>query len=152
MRIVRCQFKVLVLILLSLSATAHGFDSDEQRMIDWIDANAEDAIALLEETVNISSGTNNHDGVRKVGQVMRRELDILGLQTEWIELPEAVNRAGHLFARKDGSGKKFLLIGHLDTVFEAAPHTFGGPLIALIEREEFKGVVGWTMPTKRNSE
>ncbi len=119
MRIVRCQFKMLVLILLSMCSTAHGFDSDEQRMIDWIDANAEDAIALLEETVNISSGTNNHDGVRKVGQVMRRELDILGLQTEWIELPEAVNRAGHLFARKDGSGKKFLLIGHLDTVFEA---------------------------------
>jgi glutamate carboxypeptidase len=30
-----------------------------------------------------------------------------------------MNRAGHLFARKDGSGRKFLLIGHLDTVFEA---------------------------------
>jgi len=107
------------LLLLSMPATAGGFDSDEQRMIDWIDAHAEDAIALLEETVNISSGTNNHDGVRAVGRVMRRELDMLGLQTEWIELPEAVNRAGHLFARKDGSGARFLLIGHLDTVFEA---------------------------------
>ncbi len=120
MKIAGIRFKIaLPLLLVSLCATADGFDSAEQRMIEWIDAHAEDAIALLEETVNISSGTNNHDGVRAVGQVMRRELDILGLQTEWIELPEAVNRAGHLFARKDGSGKKFLLIGHLDTVFEA---------------------------------
>jgi len=30
-----------------------------------------------------------------------------------------VNRAGHLFGRKDGEGKRILLIGHLDTVFEA---------------------------------
>ena len=34
-------------------------------------------------------------------------------------MPPEVNRAGHLFGRKNGSGKKFLLIGHLDTVFEA---------------------------------
>ena len=34
-------------------------------------------------------------------------------------MPAEVNRAGHLFARKEGEGKRFLLIGHLDTVFEA---------------------------------
>jgi glutamate carboxypeptidase len=88
-------------------------------MLDWIDAHAEDANALLEETVNISSGTMNHQGVQEVGVVMRRELDALGLETEWIEMPPEVNRAGHLFGRKDGSGKNFLMIGHLDTVFEA---------------------------------
>ena len=70
--------------------------------------------------MNISSGTMNHAGVRKVGAVMRRELDALGLETEWIELPPDMQRAGHLFGRKmSGSGKKFVLIGHLDTVFEA---------------------------------
>lgn len=88
-------------------------------MLDWIDAHAENANALLEETVNISSGTMNHKGVQNVGVVMRRELDALGLETEWIDMPMAVNRAGHLFGRKDGSGRKFLMIGHLDTVFEA---------------------------------
>jgi glutamate carboxypeptidase len=61
----------------------------------------------------------NQDGVRAVGDVMRRELDGLGLDTEWIEMPEEMNRAGHLFGRKDGSGRKVLLIGHLDTVFES---------------------------------
>ena len=39
---------------------------------------------------------------------------------EWVELPPEMERAGHLFGRKlMGSGKKFVLIGHLDTVFEA---------------------------------
>jgi glutamate carboxypeptidase len=102
-----------------VSANAVELTSEEQRMADWIDAHAEDAIALLEETVNIGSGTMNPDGVRAVGDVMRRELDALGLDTEWIEMPEEMNRAGHLFGRKDGSGRKVLLIGHLDTVFES---------------------------------
>ena len=100
-------------------AVANSLSEDEQRMADWIDAHAEDAIALLEETVNISSGTMNPEGVREVGVVMRRELDALGLETEWIEMPPEMNRAGHLFGRKGGDGKRFLLIGHLDTVFEA---------------------------------
>ena len=34
-------------------------------------------------------------------------------------MPDEMNRAGHMFAYKNGSkGKKLLLIGHLDTVFE----------------------------------
>ena len=101
-------------------AMASPLSSEEQRMVEWIDAHGEDAIALLEETVNISSGTMNHAGVRKVGDVMRGELEALGLETEWIDLPPEMERAGHLFGRKHtGSGKKFVLIGHLDTVFEA---------------------------------
>ena len=108
-----------VSILAAQGAVTAELSADEQRMANWIDAHVEDAISLLEETVNISSGSNNHEGVREVGRVMRRELDALGLETEWIEMPPEVNRAGHLFGRKDGKGKKILLIGHLDTVFEA---------------------------------
>jgi glutamate carboxypeptidase len=116
----RSLLSVLAILLLSVvGVRAAELTADEQRMADWIDAHAEDAIALLEETVNISSGTMNHDGVREVGRVMQRELDSLGLATEWIDMPAEVNRAGHLFARKDGTGKRFLMIGHLDTVFEA---------------------------------
>lgn len=112
--------KSLFLAVLVLSLPAAAFDDTERRMIEWIDAHSEEAIALLEETVNVSSGTMNHDGVREVGRVMQRELDALGLETEWVEMPAEVNRAGHLFGRKlTGSGSKFVLIGHLDTVFEA---------------------------------
>jgi glutamate carboxypeptidase len=109
----------LASVLLALQATGAELSADEQRMTQWIDAHAEEADALLAEVVNIGSGTMNHDGVRKVGRVLARELDGLGLETRWIDMPEEVNRAGHLFARKEGEGKRFLLIGHLDTVFEA---------------------------------
>jgi len=106
------------LLLFSINALAE-LNADERRMVEWIDSHAEDAIALLEETVNIGSGTMNHEGVREVGAVMLRELDQLGLETEWVEMPSEVNRAGHGIARKSGQGKKILLIGHLDTVFES---------------------------------
>ncbi|MGI9200556.1 MAG: M20/M25/M40 family metallo-hydrolase [Woeseiaceae bacterium] len=109
----------LFLTVLAVAPVCAEFDETEQRMLEWIDGNAEDANALLEETVNISSGTMNHEGVKAVGDVMRRELDALGLETEWISMPPEVNRAGHLFGRKGGKGKKVLMIGHLDTVFES---------------------------------
>jgi len=109
----------LVLAATAFPAAAE-LDATERQINDWVDANVDDAISLLEETVNIGSGTMNHEGVREVGAVMRRELDALGLATEWIEMPAEVNRAGHLFARsKTGRGPKILMIGHLDTVFEA---------------------------------
>ena len=114
--------KTVFVVLLGLSGNAcsSNLSDDERQIAAWVDANVEDAINLLAETVNIGSGTMNHEGVREVGQVMRRELDALGFETEWIDMPPEVNRAGHLFARKTGSGgPKVLLIGHLDTVFEA---------------------------------
>ena len=113
------RFLLVAVALFLCSAFTGEFTSEEQRMIEWIDAHAEDANALLATTVGISSGTMNLEGVRAVGRIMRRELDAVGLDTEWIDMPPEVNRAGHLFGRKDGVGKRFLLIGHLDTVFEA---------------------------------
>ncbi len=114
--------KILFTAALTLVAgtAPAALDGNEQRMVAWIDAHAEEAIALLEETVNISSGTMNHEGVRAVGVVMRREMDAVGLDSEWIEAPPEIDRAGHLFGyKRSGSGPKFVLIGHLDTVFEA---------------------------------
>jgi glutamate carboxypeptidase len=109
----------LLLLFWLINASA-ALDDNEQTMVSWIDAHSEDAISLLEKTVNISSGTLNIEGVKKVGVVMRAELDALGLETEWIDLPPEMQRAGHLVGRNSGSGgRKFLLIGHLDTVFEA---------------------------------
>lgn len=109
-----------VSLLAVMPVWAASLDENERRMIEWIDAHAEDAVSLVEETVNISSGTMNHEGVRAVADAMQRELDALGLETEWIEMPPEMERAGHLFGRKlSGTGKKFVLIGHLDTVFEA---------------------------------
>jgi len=110
-----------LVLVTSLGTSAEGLQlsENEKAMVSWIDAHQNEAIALLEKTVNIGSGTMNHAGVRAVGNVMAGELDALGLETRWIDMPEEMNRAGHLFATKKGQGQKFLLIGHLDTVFEA---------------------------------
>lgn len=89
----------------------------ERRITSEVDARAAEAIDLLERAVNINSGSMNFDGVREVGVLFRQEFDALGFETQWID-GTSWDRAGHLIARRDGSGPRLLLIGHLDTVFE----------------------------------
>src|SRR5258708_12058501 len=91
---------------------------EEARLVAHARDHAPEAVALLEKLVNVNSGTLNHEGVREVGRILRAELDALGFATRWAEAPET-KRAGHLFAEHKGTkGKRLLLIGHLDTVFE----------------------------------
>ncbi|MDB9866900.1 M20/M25/M40 family metallo-hydrolase [Pseudomonadales bacterium] len=92
----------------------------EQRILIEVDNNNSQAIALLTELVNINSGTMNFEGVKAVGELLMTEFNQLGFNSRW-EAGSAFNRAGHLVAehRGNGSGPKFLMIGHLDTVFEA---------------------------------
>lgn len=91
----------------------------EKKIIKSIEANNAEAIGFLEEVVNINSGSLNLPGVQKVGAVFGTAFDNIGMNTTWIPMPSEMNRAGHLFAETTGKkGKKLLLIGHLDTVFE----------------------------------
>lgn len=91
----------------------------EQDITRYIQIHLPDATRLLKETVDINSGTLNKEGVRKVGAQFRKQFDNLGFTTEWVSLPDSLNRAGHLVAtRKGKKGKRLFLIGHLDTVFE----------------------------------
>jgi glutamate carboxypeptidase len=90
---------------------------EERAIVAFVDAHNEEALALLERVVNINSGTQNLAGVREVGAVFRAEFDRLGFATRWVE-GARFKRAGHLVAEHRGSGPRFLLIGHLDTVFE----------------------------------
>jgi glutamate carboxypeptidase len=91
----------------------------ERRILIAVDAGTPRAVALLEQSVNINSGTLNLAGVRQVGDLLAAEFASLGFQTRWID-GAAWGRAGHLVAewRGTGQGPKLLLIGHLDTVFE----------------------------------
>jgi glutamate carboxypeptidase len=89
----------------------------ERAIVRWTEANRGPAEALLERLVNQNSGTLNRAGVRAVGDLLRRELDELGLRTTWID-GAPFGRAGHLVAEQPGTGPRLLLIGHLDTVFE----------------------------------
>ncbi|MEJ7674732.1 MAG: hypothetical protein WKF59_19060 [Chitinophagaceae bacterium] len=78
-----------------------------------------ETLQLLEQLVNINSGTHNIEGVKNVGLILKKEFDNIGFTTQWITLPDSLKRAGHLVAYTKGQkGKKLFLIGHLDTVFE----------------------------------
>jgi glutamate carboxypeptidase len=104
--------------ILAMGSMQNGTLSGEERaIVAYVDAHDADAVALLERAVNINSGTQNLAGVREVGRVFRAELDALGFATRWID-GAPFKRAGHLLADHPGPGPRFLLIGHLDTVFE----------------------------------
>jgi glutamate carboxypeptidase len=97
----------------------------EQRIRDYVRAHEAEQVSFLEKAVNISSGTFNLAGVREVGKLFSPEFSSLGFDTKWIALPDAVGRAGHLFAERKGTkGRWLLLIGHLDTVFEGESERF----------------------------
>jgi glutamate carboxypeptidase len=112
--------KLLIAILLlatSGGSPAAALEAMEQRIAEQVEAHNDDALELLQRTVDINSGTMNFAGVREIGAIFASELDGLGFATTWID-GAAFDRAGHLVAEHPGSGPHLLLIGHLDTVFE----------------------------------
>jgi glutamate carboxypeptidase len=104
--------------MISSSSGQGKLSADESRMIATIEKNNAEALKLLERVVNINSGTQNFAGVREVGKVFQQEFDALGFKTRWVD-GAPFKRAGHLVAEHAAAGPKLLLIGHLDTVFEA---------------------------------
>jgi glutamate carboxypeptidase len=91
----------------------------ESKMVAVIDAEHTRNLTLLEQLVRVNSGTMNLKGVEQVATMLRPEFEALGFEVRWIPMLHA-GRAGHLVAthRGNGRGKRILLIGHLDTVFE----------------------------------
>lgn len=113
----------LVATLLSALATPHthaaSLNAEEQRIAALVQQHTPAALQLLERSVLINSGTLNPAGVREVGAVYAAEFERLGFKTRWVEMPAAMQRAGHLVAERVGAkGQRVLLIGHLDTVYE----------------------------------
>jgi glutamate carboxypeptidase len=113
--------KTIVAILLAAASFTSSAELTpvEQRIVDAVKANNPAALQFLERTVNVNSGTMNPEGVREVGRLFAEQFRGLGMKTRWEEMPPEMHRAGHLVAWREGSrGKRVLLIGHLDTVFE----------------------------------
>ncbi len=118
----------LSLLAVAAATAAHAapqqpLSPTERQIVSYVDADNERGLVLLEQAVNVNSGTMNFAGVRQVGRIFRAELDALGFATRWVD-GEPFQRAGHLVAVRSGErrqgpqGPHFLLIGHLDTVFE----------------------------------
>jgi len=90
----------------------------ERTMMTTVQSEHARHVDLLGRMVNLNYGTLNLAGVRAVGDMVRAELEPLGFDVRWIDMAET-GRAGHLIATHAGPGRNVLLIGHLDTVFEA---------------------------------
>ncbi|MCJ7466420.1 MAG: M20/M25/M40 family metallo-hydrolase [Maribacter sp.] len=113
---------VLSILLFSICSAvvfSQQLSKAEKKILKTIETNNSEAIGFLEQVVNINSGTLNPKGVREVGVVFKDAFGQIDFNTNWIEMPQEMNRGGHLFAETSGKkGKRLLLIGHLDTVFE----------------------------------
>ena len=113
------QSLIIFLLFNQTNIASQDLSKEELQLQKYINTYSDEAIQLLEKIVNINSGTLNIKGNRKVGNIFKKELDKLNFKTYWVTYGKEVERAGHLFAEmRGGKGKKIVLIGHLDTVFE----------------------------------
>src|SRR5262244_2475801 len=127
--LMRRRFSGLLAAILAMpmNADAQALTPVEKKLVEAIHAQISEEIAALQKIVDIDSGTLNVAGVREVGRYFEVELQPLGFRTRWAAMPEAMHRAGHLIAERvaaKGTGKRVLLIGHIDTVFEGHGHRF----------------------------
>jgi glutamate carboxypeptidase len=121
--------KIVVASLLAAAgvcslAQAQKLASAESAMVQAVDAETPAAIAMLEKLVNINSGTMNLAGVIAVKDVVMPQIEALGFKARWVPMESLDGRAGDLVAEHPcpagtgKCGKRVLLIGHMDTVFE----------------------------------
>lgn len=104
--------------ILPMASGAENLTTEEKTILATVDQHFEDQLIFLEKVVNINSGTLNLAGVRDVGNVFGAELEKLGFTSSWINMPASMERAGHLHSELKGhSGRRLLLMGHLDTIF-----------------------------------
>ena len=76
-----------------------------------------DQLKLLEQVVNVDSGTGDVEGGRKVAGILAARLKALGFTVESVKA-EAEGLPENTVATLQGTGKgRILLIGHIDTVF-----------------------------------
>lgn len=120
--IMRSTLLLFLAASLAVTASAQSLSPTDKAIVAYIDANQQAANALLEKLVDINSGTHNLEGVRAVGKVLMPQLEELGFTVKWVSMDQ-VQRAGTLVAEHPcpeagKCGKRMLLIGHMDTVFE----------------------------------
>lgn len=112
-------YLLLLLCLAGFTSYGQKLSKEERRILQNVEKNHPASLRFLEKTVNINSGTFNPKGVQEASIPYRKMLDEMGFTTTWVDMPAGMNRGGHLIGEIKGKkGKRLLLIGHIDTVFE----------------------------------
>ncbi len=86
-------------------------------LVAYIDGKKQEMLSLLEQIVNMDSGTLDKAEVDRLGAVLADRLASLGFAVE--RVPQT-QYGDHLIGRRQGSSdQRILFIGHMDTVFQA---------------------------------
>src|SRR5690606_23485929 len=93
-------------------------DEASAAILTWLQAHEQEMLELLEQVVNIDSGSYNKAGVDQVCEIFRQHLETAGISTTVFPLDQYGNC---LLAEVPGSAgadaPHVLLLGHMDTVF-----------------------------------
>jgi glutamate carboxypeptidase len=93
-------------------------------MAQSVDSHVDTDLMLLQRLVDINSGTMHLAGVEAVRDALTPQFEALGFKVRWVPMQAQTARAGDLVAEhlcpagEGHCGKRLLLIGHMDTVFE----------------------------------
>ena len=89
-----CRYVIFFLFfgLLSQQLQAQKLNRTERKIVEKVKSLDQESIAFLEKVVNMNSGTLNLDGVKAVGAVFGSAFEQIGFNTEWIDMPAAMNR------------------------------------------------------------
>lgn len=100
-----------------MTAAAPGKNDVEKKICAWLADNRQAMIDLLEEVVNIDSGSYDKAGVDAVGNRFVRHFEERGLLTK-VEPHEVFGNAIHIRIDDTPTNEKpIVLMGHRDTVF-----------------------------------
>lgn len=102
---------------LALAQAAHAAPARDAGLWTAAEQARAGQLALLQQVVDIDSGTGDVEGGRKVAAVLIPRLRALGMRVETVAA-EAPGLPENVVATLEGSGRaRILMIGHIDTVF-----------------------------------
>jgi glutamate carboxypeptidase len=94
------------------------YSSAKSDLIAWLRDHEAEMLRLLEEVVNIDSGSKNKTGVDRVGAAFREHLEHAGIRTR--TFPQSAHGdcvLAEVPGTDDAQSSYVLLLGHMDTVF-----------------------------------
>ena len=112
---------------MTTAATLNADDRDERAICDWLSQQYGAMVELLEEVVNLDSGSFDKAGVDAVGERFRRFFAEHGITTSSEQSDGYGDALFGSIAGASNDAKPVLLMGHRDTVFpngEAARRPF----------------------------